>query len=442
MKRGIRRVPALWRASRLLRRWYHARSDAYPDWPAILASEPERWENARRSAAGGPRVLMATSIGSYAHAITLESALAAALTFRGAEVHTLLCDAALPACAECEASLYPNLARFARQGPQSDLCRDCLWPAERVYRSLGITVHRYSDWLFPDDKAQAREIAASLPFAAIQGYERDGIAIGEHAYAGALRFFASGSLDDEPQGEAVLRRYLESALLTATATTRLLRGVGFTSTVFTHGIYVPWGLVGAVARREGVRVATWNVAYRKRRFIFSHDDTYHHTLMTEPRAHWESLVLTETQERELMQYLASQKPNSLWPDNARSRADIARWQSWSLAHWSKEGCEPLIFNRLVKKILNLGSPDEAAVAQGTQCFNKEAAVLDAHLAKQPYLAGKELTLADFSVAAPLFYAKEAELPIGPHARVQEWFGRVSALPCWRETAPQFAAAAA
>ena len=48
MKRGIRRVPALWRASRLLRRWYHARSDAYPDWPAILASEPELWDDARR----------------------------------------------------------------------------------------------------------------------------------------------------------------------------------------------------------------------------------------------------------------------------------------------------------------------------------------------------------------------------------------------------------
>ena len=40
MKRGIRRVPALWRASRLLRRWYHARYDAYPDWEAILAAEP------------------------------------------------------------------------------------------------------------------------------------------------------------------------------------------------------------------------------------------------------------------------------------------------------------------------------------------------------------------------------------------------------------------
>ena len=47
----------------------------------------------------------------------------------------------------------------------------------------------------------------------------------------------------------------------------------------------------------------------------------------------------------IMQYLASRKPNSLWPDDARARADIMRWQSWSLAHFSKEGCEPLLFQR-------------------------------------------------------------------------------------------------
>ncbi len=35
----------------------------------------------------------------------------------------------------------------------------------------------------------------------------------------------------------------------------------------------------------------------------------------------------------IMQYLASQKPNTLWPDNARTRADIARWQFWQVAHW-------------------------------------------------------------------------------------------------------------
>ena len=307
MRHGIRRIPSVWRATRLIRRWYHARFEAYPDWRQPLAADRSLWDSARNAAQGGPRVLMASSIGSYAHAVSLESALAAALTFRGAEVHALLCDAAMTACAECEASLYPDVARFVREGPSRDLCRDCRWPAERVYTQLGIKVHRYSDWLTAEDRAEAARIGAAIPAAQIEGFTLDGLAIGEHAHAGALRFFATGSLADEPHAEAVLRRYLESALLTAFATRRLLRTVGFASAVFTHGIYVPWGIVGAVARQERVNVSTWNVAYRKRRFIFSHDDTYHHTLLTEPREHWEHIELSSTQERELMQYLSSRR---------------------------------------------------------------------------------------------------------------------------------------
>jgi glutathione S-transferase len=45
----------------------------------------------------------------------------------------------------------------------------------------------------------------------------------------------------------------------------------------------------------------------------------------------------------IMQYFASGKPNALWPDDARTRADIARWQSWQLEHWGKEACQPLLF---------------------------------------------------------------------------------------------------
>jgi len=307
MKRGIRRFPALWRITRLARRWYSARAGAYPDWGELLQAEPGLWASARADAQGGPRVLMATSIGSYAHAATLESALSAALTFRGADVHALLCDGALTACAECDASLYPDLRRFARDGPSRDLCRNCFDPAARVYGQLGITVHRYSDWLTAEDRAHAHHLASTTPQESIKSYTLDGLVIGEHAYAGTLRFFATGSLDGEPTGEAVLRRYLESALLTAFASRRLFRTVGFSSAVFTHGIYVPWGIVGEVARQEGVHVSTWNVAYRKRRFIFSHDDTYHHTLLNEPREHWETLDLSQAQERELMQYLASRR---------------------------------------------------------------------------------------------------------------------------------------
>jgi glutathione S-transferase len=149
---------------------------------------------------------------------------------------------------------------------------------------------------------------------------------------------------------------------------------------------------------------------------------------------WESTAI--------MQYLASQSANSLWPNDARVRADITRWQSWQLGHFGGEACQPLTFQRLVKKILNIGPPDAAVVDKATDAFKRDTSVLDAHLSKQRYLVGQELTLADFSVAAMLVYANEAEMPLSQYPRVQEWCGRIFALPAWRETAPQPAAAAA
>lgn len=143
----------------------------------------------------------------------------------------------------------------------------------------------------------------------------------------------------------------------------------------------------------------------------------------------------------ILQYIAGKTPNSLWPDDPRLRAEIMRWQCWQLAHWGAEACAPLTFQRLVKKFLNLGPPDEAVTAKAIEAFNKEAKVLDDHLAKHKYLVGDNLTLADFSVAATMMYAKQAEMPVGPYPHLRAWFERVTGMPCWSETAPQLPAAA-
>ena len=148
---------------------------------------------------------------------------------------------------------------------------------------------------------------------------------------------------------------------------------------------------------------------------------------------WETLAI--------MQYIAGQTPNSLWPDDARSRADITRWQSWNLAHWNHDAWIPVLSERFIKKALNLGPANEAVVAKGVEAYGKEAAMLDAHLTRQNHLVGGALTIADFAVAAPLFYAKEADLPLAPYPHIRGWFERISALPCWREAAPQMRAAA-
>ena len=143
----------------------------------------------------------------------------------------------------------------------------------------------------------------------------------------------------------------------------------------------------------------------------------------------------------ILQYLASKNPTPLYPNDAKGRADVSRWQFWDLAHWGAQACQPLTFENLVKKFVNLGAPDQAVVAKATEAFNKEAKMLDAHLARHKYLVNDTLTIADFTVAAPLFHAQGAGIPVAHYANIGAWFGRVSALPCWSETAPQMAAAA-
>ena len=68
---------------------------------------------------------------------------------------------------------------------------------------------------------------------------------------------------------------------------------------------MPQGVLGEVCRSLGVRVANWNPAYRTSCFIFSHGDTYHHTLMAEPTEAWEDMPWTPEMEAADLAYLKS-----------------------------------------------------------------------------------------------------------------------------------------
>ncbi len=304
VKRLIRRNAAL---DRLFRLYYYravkARLWGYPSWEKVLGKEDGRWAETLRASKGGPRVLLATSVGGYLAGATLESVLGAALALRGAEVHAFLCDGALPACFDCQVSWYPNQEVFARHGPSRDLCKTCFRPGKRLFDRLGFPVHRYGACLTEEDERTAARLAAGLSPDQMKDFVWEGLSVGQHALAGALRFYARADLEGEPLGERVLRRYFHAALLTVFAVRRLLDRHRFDVAVFSHGIYVPFGLIGEVARQRGVRVVNWNPAYRKQRFIFSHGDTYHHTLMDEPASAWENIEFTEEREAELMAYL-------------------------------------------------------------------------------------------------------------------------------------------
>src|SRR3990172_4469747 len=73
------------------------KSTSFFEWDSLIGKQAAVW---RASGAGdrSPRVLIATSMGGYQQGALLESALAVALTLRGAKVEILLCDEFLPAC--------------------------------------------------------------------------------------------------------------------------------------------------------------------------------------------------------------------------------------------------------------------------------------------------------------------------------------------------------
>lgn len=142
---------------------------------------------------------------------------------------------------------------------------------------------------------------------------------------------------------------------------------------------------------------------------------------------WESTAI--------MHYLASQIPNALLPGDAKTRADILRWQSWDLAHWISV-CQPLQFENFVKPLLQLGEPDAEVVQRVTEAFHKEAIALNTHLAEREFLVNDTLTLADFSVASALTYATPGRFPLEDYPHIRTWYARIEQLPAWQQTAPQ------
>lgn len=140
---------------------------------------------------------------------------------------------------------------------------------------------------------------------------------------------------------------------------------------------------------------------------------------------WESCAI--------MQYLADSKPGqTIYPADPLARADVNRWMFWACQHFAP-AISVLAWQRLWKKMVTGDDAEANEVARGTTELARAAAVLDKHLATRRWLVWDGVTLADYAVAAPLMYLERARLPLEGFPHLLAWFGRVQALPAWRNT---------
>ncbi|MFM1792913.1 MAG: hypothetical protein RLZZ252_1267 [Bacteroidota bacterium] len=304
----IKMIGNLARKSRTLRywhKWLNVHSNAYVGWKTFAKREKKEIDKLVATQKKGHRILLATSLGSELVASRLEKVLSLALMLRGHHAEFVLCDGILPACQNCTFAWYRDrLERLANSGPK-DYCRVCFDPAARAMRDAGLNVNAYSDFLSDTDLKNIEQVVSAANKSLMKTYVDGGVAVGEHALAGALRFFAKAELESEEYGERILRNYFRAALITTQVFKNLFRERGIDVVVVHHGIYVPQGIIASVAREMGIRVVAWNVAYRKERFLFSHGDTYHHTLMDEPTSIWEHIPWTNERLNALNSYLHS-----------------------------------------------------------------------------------------------------------------------------------------
>src|SRR5262249_15780102 len=107
----------------------------------------------------------------------------------------------------------------------------------------------------------------------------------------------------------------------------------------------------------------------------------------------------------------------------------------------------LLENFIKPNFLGVTERDEPAIAKSVERFHRAAAVLDGQLKGRTYVTGDTLTLADFSLGAPLHYATPGRFPLEPYAEIRRWHASVVGVGAWQKrggesTLPPVAAAAA
>jgi len=135
----------------------------------------------------------------------------------------------------------------------------------------------------------------------------------------------------------------------------------------------------------------------------------------------------------IIAYLADKAGDTaLYPRDTKARANVLQWMFWESCSWDP-ACATLIFENFVKGFFGRGGPDPAAVAEGTQRFDKFAAVLDGQLKGRKFVCGDTLTLADFAIASPLIMTEPGKLPLGPYGEIGRWAAAMAELPAWKKT---------
>jgi len=135
----------------------------------------------------------------------------------------------------------------------------------------------------------------------------------------------------------------------------------------------------------------------------------------------------------IVRYLAARDPgHTLWPEDARRRADADRWMEWQStaftpAMWA-------MFWQLVRTPPE--KRDAAAIEASRVKSEKLAGLLDAHLAQRRFLTDYGFTAADIVVGCATHRWLNLPAQREPRAHLERWYAELKSRPGSRQVTGQ------
>jgi glutathione S-transferase len=134
--------------------------------------------------------------------------------------------------------------------------------------------------------------------------------------------------------------------------------------------------------------------------------------------------------RAMCRYIDGKAGGKLVPRDANERAVMEQWISIETSNFTPHAMK-LIYHHVFKR-----AQDAAVLEAAGKGLEAALGVMEARLAKSPFLAGDQLTLADVCFMPYIDYAmgSPAKETFAKFPHVSSWWNKISERPAWQKTA--------
>lgn len=143
--------------------------------------------------------------------------------------------------------------------------------------------------------------------------------------------------------------------------------------------------------------------------------------------------VTLSESSAICEYIEERYPDPpLLPKDPAARHEVRRLVSWFDDKFHSEVTSKLLYERVNKKITKEGYPDSGNVKAGARAIKFHLEYFGWLLDERRWLAGSELSLADFAAAAHLSsldYISDVDWTL--NSTVRDWYAKIKSRPAFR-----------